>query len=43
MSLPFSFLGGIGARAKFALFTVHAEYTYQDYHLLNFGVGLTFR
>ena len=43
MKLPFSPLAGIGARAKFALFTVHAEYTYQDYHLLNFGVGLTFR
>ena len=38
-----SFFGGIGVRARFAILTIHGELTYQDYMLVNFGLGITLR
>ncbi len=47
ISLEFDTLSGLqynaGLRFKFALFTVHADYTWANYSMVTVGVGLSFR
>ncbi len=47
ISLEFNTLSGLqytgGLRFKFALFTLHADYTWANYSMVSVGVGLSFR
>ncbi len=44
VNIPYSSVNAaVGLRLKLGLFTMHAAYVYQDYSMLNAGLGVSFR
>lgn len=44
ISIPYTSINAsVGFRLKLGLFTLHAAYVYQDYSMLNAGIGVSFR